>query len=113
MLYSVGMRAGDVASLRSSVSSWQKEYGTLSSRVSSGEIGVSVGTKLTIPPNWSYGKTMSELPPSLQGYSGVSKLTPTVVESVDLYLQGFDVATVGLKRAKQIAPSTVQSHLVT
>eukprot|EP00392_Amoebophrya_sp_AT5.2_P002645 g2650.t1 len=42
----------------------------------------------------------------------LAKLSDTVRESVELFLQGFDIDLVAVKRVKQIAPSTVEGHLL-
>jgi len=95
-----GMRFEGASGLAALISAWRDEF-NISAQAGADEAS-GAQEVLKFPPNWSPRPA-----------AGVSKLTATVTESLDLFGQGHDLAAVAMKKAKQVVASTVEGHLIT
>lgn len=127
LLWHIGVRIGDAGGLEFEIAKWREEEwnglwamstGASSSSTQPGpnsnetdsnisKPSVDVNVPLPIPQSWRARRF------NVPSTKASGKLTETVKESATLFAQGHSVETVGVMRAKQIAPSTVQGHLMT
>lgn len=95
-----GMRFEGTAGLAALIAAWREEYKI---RADSGaEQSAESQERVVIPPSWSPFPV-----------AGAPKMSPTVSESLEMFSQGMDLATVAMRKAKQVVASTVENHLAT
>eukprot|EP00756_Hemistasia_phaeocysticola_P031197 Hpha_TRINITY_DN16337_c1_g1::TRINITY_DN16337_c1_g1_i1::g.60820::m.60820/K03654/recQ; ATP-dependent DNA helicase RecQ len=107
LLHEVGVRVGNVDSIAANLSRWQTDVWNMTTGGEATKRGSDAHTvkRYCLPPSWKYAGC------GIVG--GAGKLSATVEESLTLFVQGHSTELIGLKRAKQIAETTVQSHLLT
>ncbi|KAJ9462318.1 putative ATP-dependent RNA helicase [Diplonema papillatum] len=101
VLFEIGVRVGDMDDLLSTVKEW-KATAQSADTGSQPAAGPADATPLPLPANWK--PHAASAPP---------KLSPTVLQSADLFSQGVEPALVAVRREKQIAEATVANHLMT
>jgi len=104
MCSDAGIGADQVGTLAQIIQSWRAEHRVVPEDSEENAIGEDVASEILLQPP-------SE---SLRPVPGAAKVTKSVEESLNLFAQGHDLATVAMKReGKAILASTVEGHLVT